>query len=690
MSLLAPLYAAGLLAVGLPILFHLIRRTPRGQQAFSSLMFLAPSPPRLTRRSRVEHWLLLLLRAAVLVLLAVAFSRPFLRSALQLNVSGSKGRHVVLLLDTSASMRRGNLWIEANKRAESVLGELNPADQVALATFDNGVRWHVEFQQAAEDAAEQSRALAKSQLEKLAPSWGGSGLDEALVAASDALAALREERPGDGDELYQIVLISDLQEGSRLERLQSYRWPESVQLEVQPVAAESNSNAGLQLLGGGAGGQREKLRARVVNQAGGETEQFALHLVSGQVAGESVAATSVYVPPGESRVVSVELAEDGRAVEQLVLRGDEYGFDNTVYLVAPNERRRRVLYLGGDRPDDPEGMHYYLQRAFDSAAREAIEVVASEEDEEKPFAEVDLAIAGRPLESAEIDAALDYLNSGGGLLYVVADRDSTETLQALCGREDLRVADRAVDDYAMLGSVDLDHPLFAPLADPRFSDFTKIHFWMHRLVAFQSAPEPRVVARFDDGDPAIIEQPVGDGRLWILTSSWAPADSQLALSSKFIPLLQGMLRLAAGEADAVSTAAVGEPIPLSFAGEPAREVYRPDGSVLALAADESHFRGASEPGIYRFLAGEREWPVAVHLPADESRTTPLDPERLAALGVRLGGAEAHAAKLERRRQMRDRELESRQKLWQWLLAAALVLLAAESWLAGRLARRVAS
>ena len=62
MSFLAPLYIAGMLAVSLPIVFHLIRRTPQGRQVFSSLMFLSPSPPRLTRRSRLDNILLLILR----------------------------------------------------------------------------------------------------------------------------------------------------------------------------------------------------------------------------------------------------------------------------------------------------------------------------------------------------------------------------------------------------------------------------------------------------------------------------------------------------------------------------------------------------------------------------------------------------------------------------------------------------
>ncbi len=87
MSFLMPFYIAGLAALSLPILFHLIRRVPKGQLPFSSLMFLRPSPPRLTRRSRLDHLLLLFLRALALCLLALAFARPFLREVAELDVA---------------------------------------------------------------------------------------------------------------------------------------------------------------------------------------------------------------------------------------------------------------------------------------------------------------------------------------------------------------------------------------------------------------------------------------------------------------------------------------------------------------------------------------------------------------------------------------------------------------------------
>ena len=124
MSFLTPFYILGLAAVAAPIIFHLIRRSPRGEVPFSSLMFLSPTPPRLTRRSRLDNWLLLLLRAAALSLLAFAFARPFLRQAAQLDFGDVPQRRIALLIDTSASMRRGDLWPRAQALAGQVLERL--------------------------------------------------------------------------------------------------------------------------------------------------------------------------------------------------------------------------------------------------------------------------------------------------------------------------------------------------------------------------------------------------------------------------------------------------------------------------------------------------------------------------------------------------------------------------------------
>src|SRR5689334_8107770 len=121
MSFLTPLYILGALAVAAPVVFHLIRRTPRGEVPFSSLMFLAPTPPRLTRRSRLDQVVLLLLRAAALCLLALAFTRPFWRQAADVNFGAVERRRVAVVIDTSASMRRGTLWTRARALADEVI-----------------------------------------------------------------------------------------------------------------------------------------------------------------------------------------------------------------------------------------------------------------------------------------------------------------------------------------------------------------------------------------------------------------------------------------------------------------------------------------------------------------------------------------------------------------------------------------
>ena len=118
MSLLAPLYVIGAFAIGAPILFHLIRRQPKGQVPFSSLMFLKPTPPRLTRRSRLDNWLLLLLRALALILMAIAFARPFLRSD-TLSTAEVPGRRFVLVV--GASMKRDGILEQVKQQADEFL-----------------------------------------------------------------------------------------------------------------------------------------------------------------------------------------------------------------------------------------------------------------------------------------------------------------------------------------------------------------------------------------------------------------------------------------------------------------------------------------------------------------------------------------------------------------------------------------
>ena len=366
MSFLTPLYILGLSAVVAPILFHLIRRSPKGEVPFSSLMFLSPTPPRLTRRSRLENCSCLLLRAAALCLLAFAFARPFLRQAAHIDFGDVERRRIALLIDTSASMRRGDLWSRALTLAGEVIADCRPTDQLAVFSFDTTTRPLLSFHESADTRPGPAAGVARGLIDHLAPTWGGTNLGQALIDTVAAIEDVADTSEKAGRMPRRVVLISDLAQGSRLDALGDFEWPSDVELDLKTVS-ESGSNAGVSALvdpalaeSSALAGQR---RVRVFNDPSSRREKFVLHWVD-EKGNESGKPIDVYVPPGESRVVHVPPPEPGAAHQVLRLEGDTYGFDNTLYFVDERRQESTVSYIGPDRGDDQQGFLYYLERVF--------------------------------------------------------------------------------------------------------------------------------------------------------------------------------------------------------------------------------------------------------------------------------------------------------------------------------------
>ncbi len=182
--------------------------------------------------------------------------------------------------------------------------------------------------------------------------------------------------------------------------------------------------------------------------------------------------------------------------------------------------------------------------------------------------------------------------------------------------------------------------------------------------------------------------PIGHGNLLVLAAGWQPADSQFALSSKFVPLCQTILDFASPAPPTRAQFQVGEALPCPGPGGGDFSWRKPDGTVATLAAGQP-FAGTDTPGIYSAAQAGKTWYFAVNLPNDECRTAPLSPDDLARLGVPLGNRiDAPIAKSpEAQRRVADEELESRQKVWRWLIAALLAAALAEIWLGGWIARR---
>lgn len=274
---------------------------------------------------------------------------------------------------------------------------------------------------------------------------------------------------------------------------------------------------------------------------------------------------------------------------------------------------------------------------------------------------------------------------------MLRDVETASSLVTLIAADEAReIADATKQKFAMWGQIDFSHPLFAQFSAAKFSDFTKLRFWRRRSVKLDDtiSPQTQVIARFDDGAPAIWERSLGKGRVIALASGWHPRDSQWALSTKFLPMISGLADRVGPRDPSGATLAVHESIALpmpEIQGTPGpvqRTVKKPDGATVAIAHDATTFDGTDLPGVYRVTAGEESWSFAVNIAPRESDTVPFEAARLEPLGIKLGMQLSSTEAAAHNRQLRDTELEGRQKIWKWLIVAALVVLGMETLLAG--------
>ncbi len=570
MGLLFPLYLLGALALAIPVLLHLRRRPPKDRVVFSSLMFLDPQTPQRKRRNKLENLILLALRCLALLLLALLFSRPFFRDPDAL-AGANQGTVRVVLVDRSASMQRGGMWEAAVEQAKTVLTSAKPEDQLALLAFDATTETLLGFDQWRELPPISRQAAARENLEKSGAGWRKTALDAALI---ESIGLIEDETKGAAGEK-EIVLISDLQDGATRTGLDNFAWPEDVELRLNQLTPENAGNAAAHLVARAENEDEEEesetaaLRIRVTNAASSETEAFTLAWD-----GDPKNAVDVRLPAGATRVV-VAPPRPAPTSQFLELRGDSEMFDNRVYVAPPEARPVQVLYVGG-RIDagDTNSPLFYLQRALSPTATLAptLKWATPAELTQNQVRTADVIVLATQPKPTQNPWLTEFLRDGGLVLLALWEGGDTPELLDAAG---IRLREAEIDDYAMLEKIDFEHPVLRPFSAPGLRDFTKIHFWRYRSLELPDpAPETvRVMASFDSGDPAWLEIRVERGRIFLFTSNWVPQESQLALSSKFVPLIYSMMRAAGFESDARRQFYAGDPVPIPT---PEAEVTHPD------------------------------------------------------------------------------------------------------------------
>lgn len=692
MNFLFPLYMLGALAVAVPILLHFRRQPPQKAVPFSTLMFLEQTPVPPKTRRKLEDWLLLLLRCLALLLLALMFARPFFRSV-AMSVNGGSANWCVLI-DVSASMRRDGAWQEMEKQFQKTLQTLKEEDRVSLITFGRVPQMVFGFDAWKNTVTSGRKAALEQVVKQIQPGWSSTDLGKALVFAAEQLTGLDDNSPK------RIVLISDMQQGAALEALHAGAWPEDVTVTLMPVQAPWQDNFTLSLASAAAVTGAEpvaanagkaiadagQLRARVTSSRESKLEKFSL---AWKGSGEKLDAT---VPSGGSRILLAP-ARPTSPDSVLILQGDKIDFDNQLLVSRARPREIKVLVLGKklSRTETSSPL-FYLSRALQLTAAVQPSIIEKEAAslQETDVSGSDLVVVfGEPPASAG-DILGKALLAGRAIVYVAQEGDRGTLLNQLCQTTGLVLSEASTRD-ALLQDLQFDHPLLHGFAEAGVRDFTKVRTWKHRLLQLPASlkDKTQIIARFDDGAVAWAELPASKGRLLYLANSWAPSDSQLAVSSKYVPWVYAVLNWAVGDAMEPQSLMVGDAIPASMGPWTASvPVKTPQGKTI-IWDTSAPFSDTTEPGFYQIGENQSAQSVAINLAANEGRLAPMEMGRLVELGVKWEARPASSAATAAlsQRQMEDYEHELHQKGWKFLLLAAIVILLLETWLAGRLGSR---
>ena len=674
MSFLTPWFLLGALAIAGPIIFHLIRRATRDRVEFSATQFLSPSPPRLQKKSKLQHIWLLILRCLIIALLAFGFARPFFDKEIPVLPENMQVKHTVLILDESASMQRGGHWEAAKTQLSNWVKEVGLDHRLSILGVSDRVS-HILTDELWEKTPKNERVtLLNGLLADREPNWGASYLDSGINAAIDELEQLAENSGKDAAK--KIRVFSDLTAGARLSGLAGRDWPEGCAVEFESTVTSGENNVGIQWLGWSKVGEGP-LKARLSLITSGENQNVTLKATDALTGAPVGEPQSIFTQADDRRLFLFDIPDEQTNPFLIQVEGDDEAFDNTLFVAPENIRDVSLPVLGGGDADDPKASLFYIQRAATGWEDPVVTVEKADGDWFKNQDTL-LIILDTPGD-ADLSQTKQFLTAGGSALLLFKETAQLDLIRTLTDESDWQ-APELERDYGLLGTIDFEHPVFKVFADPRYNNFANVRFWEPQALEVPAGSNARILAQFDEGPAAIVEVPVGSGKLIIWGGDWTPQAGQWVLSSKFVPWFQQLIETSLGGPSLPTMAFVNEPGRLT--GESSVSWKDADGNLLEQAP--------SSPGLFQLEEDNRSHWVAMNMHHDESRIAPLPFDTWEKLGVPLEPAKLivpESLNEERAAAKNAIELEGEQKLWRWLLIATACILAIESLVSITLSRK---
>jgi hypothetical protein len=666
MGFLSPWFLAGAVAVGLPVYLHLLRQHTTTPHPFSSLMFFEARTQTSTRHRRLRHLLLLSLRAAILLLLALAFASPYINRP---GARASGDKLLLLAVDNSFSMRAGSRLADAKREAISVLGARNPSGRAQVLAFGSEV--HVLTQ-----PLQDSSAL-RAAVQSIEPGDSRGSFGELARAVSGLAESVRTP--------IELHLFSDMQKSGMPADFAEVALPASVSLVLHPVVKDAAPNWTVESVN--APDQVwDPQKARVEAVVAGYQTPAAPRSVSLVVNGKITATRSIEIPAngrGTVEFPSLDVPYGFSRCEVRIESADSLSADDEYLFAVQRSDPQRILFV--HEPGDSRSPTYF-GAALAAAAETSFQLESTTPERAAgahlpPYAFVVLSDVSALPASFENDL-LRYVRGGGSVFIAAGTSSGRLSRVPVFGNQILGPRDYSRDGerFLTVSQVDASHPSVG-----KSERWEGVKFYYAVSV---DATESRVIAKLSDQTPLLLEKKIGEGRVLLLASGLDNLTNDFPLHPIFVPFVEQTARYLSGTERRSGSRLADSFLELRTAKEQAVsvEIIDPAGRrplSLKEATSAQSYR-LTQAGFYQLrLANGRQDVIGVNADRRESDLAVI-PADVLALWTGASGAQPQQAFVANAGETPGRNRPY--SLWWYAMLLLLAAAVAESLLASRYLR----